>query len=368
MHGGAGPKVKASNLLTRNGTETVETGVVAGVLPEQRVMVRSRPAADRILPLVLIHLAICTVIYVALTIVCRAFPYVQAGADLVTQMKHQIAKTGRPFQNPGALHIAVFGNSRVLSGFIPAQFDEAVAAVLGRPVESYNFGLPGDTRFVDDLETMITRGVGPDVVLLTASWTTEPESQTTPFHFWANDQEIIDRLFPFRRLPRDLLILAASSHGSPARAREIYENNRKSMQAVEASRGYYFLARMSHFRNDELPPDLQLQTDTPSVMKTRDVPAHAPDLENLAALFAAHHIRCLLVPTYYREHEYAAAPPINQSTERALAGRANFAVLGPDYYLFPNNYFSDPKHLNPRGAQVYTDLLVKLTARTITGR
>ena len=45
------------------------------------------------------------------------------------------------------LHVMIFGNSKVLSGFLPSLFDREMAQLGVPDVESFNFGIPADDRF-----------------------------------------------------------------------------------------------------------------------------------------------------------------------------------------------------------------------------
>jgi hypothetical protein len=89
--------------------------------------------------------------------------------------------------------------------------------------------------------------------------------------------------------------------------------------------------------------------------------------ERLSALFAEHGITCLFVPTYYREHRFAPAPPTNSLSTNALGTGGRISQVGPDYLLYPNDHFADLKHLNPRGADRYTRDLAALVAGVIAG-
>ena len=40
-------------------------------------------------------------------------------------------------------------------------------------------------------------------------------------------------------------------------------------------------------------------------------------------------------------------------------------VIGPDYWQYPNRMFSDPAHLNPHGAEIYTRDLWNLVKREL---
>jgi hypothetical protein len=290
------------------------------------------------------------------------FPYLTSGSELVTHLKYDLARDGRPFDTSRGLKVMAFGNSKMLAGFIPSLFDEEMSRAGMPGVESYNYGLPGDSRFVAPLETLIARGTIPDVVLLLYPWPASDEPGPTFLHFAEHDAEIMDWLFPFHKLIRDFSIMVIDAHGVPRLVRENYLENERSVKQVEADKGYYFIARESHYPNHELPPDLKIATDAPNVVFPRIIPS-GPVFYRLASVFRMHHIKCILVPGYFREGQLAAPPAINMQSVTALSPYANFGVAGPDYFLYPNRLFSDITHVNPQGAKTYTRAVASLVAQ-----
>ncbi len=293
------------------------------------------------------------------------FPYVRPGDNLVTDMKHSNARDGNFFRSGKGdrLHVIAFGYSKMLSGFKPDLFDSELTTA-GFPVESYNFGLPGDSRFVSDLEAMAAHGTAPDIALLTFPWPADAAPGPTFFHFINNDQVLMTEIFPFHHLPRNLFILTVQAHGI-RHIKEVYKEDEEAVHQVYLDRGYYFIARQSHYPNDELPPDLRLPTDKPSSLSPRVVTL-GPIYQHLAAVLTAHKISCLFIPNYFREGEFASPPPINPQTVKMLSGQPNVEVLGPDYWLYPNHLFSDPEHANRPGADRYTQDVSALVSHWLT--
>ncbi len=306
-------------------------------------------------------LAVFAVLYAFFYAIHTRFPYVETGAVLVKRAKREMARSGAPFAEApaGALKVMTFGNSKTLSGFMPALFDRVVAEGGVSNVFSVNYGLPGDERFVGDLETMAQRGVAPDVALLIIPWTAADEPGPTFFQFVRHEREIMDQLFPFRHLPRDSAIMFIEAHGSPGRFSGVYHESKRIVEQVQTDRGYYFIARQSHYANDELPPDFRSPGDTPNVPFERTIPA-GPVRDRLLATLSAHHVRTVFIPTYYRENEFAAPAPMNAKAAAGLSDHPNVEIVGPDCLRFPNNLFSDATHLNPRGAEVYTRAIAGL--------
>ena len=292
----------------------------------------------------------------------QQFPYVQSGANLVGDMKHRLAREGNAFTSSrgSRLHVMAFGYSKTLAGFIPAQFDEAMASEGFPAVESYNFGLPGDSLFVADLEAMAARGTAPDVALLTFPWPEQDPPGPGLFHFINDDRDVMEKLFPFRHLPRDALIMLVEAGGLRS-MKALYAASENSVRQVAADRGYYFIARGSHYPHDELPADFKAPYDIATKIDPRPV-GLGPVYRKLAGVLSAHGIKCVFVPKYYREGEYAAPSAINVDTARVVAQTPDVFLEGPDYWLYPNRFFSDPVHANRQGAQAYTRQLAALMA------
>lgn len=288
------------------------------------------------------------------------FPYLRPGDNLVSDFKHSQARNGDLFKSAGGIHVMAFGYSKTLAGFIPKEFDSELAADGFPGVESYNFGLPGDSRFVADLEAMARHNTAPNIALLTFAWPALEDQGPTFFHFINNDWEMTDMIFPFRHLPRDFFIMATDAHGLSGLPKA-YAQSRHAVEQVASDRGYFFIARQSHFAHDELPEGYRLPTDTPKKIVPREVPL-GPVYQHLAAVLAAHKIECIFVPLYFREGEFAPVPAINETTVKTLAGQPNVTIVGPDYWLYPNCYFSDPQHANRAGAREYTRSLATLVA------
>jgi len=308
-------------------------------------------------------LIVFAIIYACFYAVWSRFPYVETGASLVKQGKRELARTANPFADapPGAIKVMTFGHSKMLSGFIPSLFDSRMSEAGVPSVYSYNFGLPGEERFVADLEVMVERGVAPDVAIFIVSWPAADEPGPTFFHFIQNEREIMEQLFPFRHLPRDTAIMAIEARGSLNGFARVYAEARRIVNQVQVNRGYYFIARQSHYPNDELPDVFRSPGDTPLTPYERAI-LGGPVRDRLLARLAAHKVRALFVPSYYREGEFAAPPPRNLASAAALEGRVGVDLLGPDYWRYPNKLFADPTHLNPRGAEDYTLDLSKLVA------
>jgi hypothetical protein len=205
---------------------------------------------------------------------------------------------------------------------------------------------------------MCARGQAPNVLLMTLPWSRDPRPRGF-LHFIPDDHAVIDELFPFRNLVRDLtaFLLAAPSHGGVIRYyRESEENERQ----VIAERGYHLITEQSRFAGGRLPDDFRLDSDQPLQRLPRDAPSPSTQIAQLNQLIRQYHIDCYFVPFYLREAEAAPAEARDAHFASQVEQATPCKLLGPDYYLYPNRLFADQTHLNQAGARVYTEALFHL--------
>jgi len=287
------------------------------------------------------------------------FPCLLTGADMVFQTKLSEERTPHLFKQPGKIPLLFFGNSKALSGFVPEKFDSAMDAA-GRPVESYNLGLPGNAYFVVRLAAIFAAGNVPKYILITIPWTPD-EHYGNIFHFVRHDSELMNDLFPFHFFARDILMASSSAilaHGHL----DYCETNRKIIAQLIAARGYFFVYDANKFPNGQLPTDYKEASDDPTRVSERVATTHEREFRKLNNLLDTYHVTCLMVPTYRRVGQFAQPPPINQRLEAELTPYPQVKLLGPDYILLDNRYFSDRTHVNRVGAQLYTKYLADLVA------
>ncbi|MFA7156733.1 MAG: hypothetical protein WC123_03480 [Bacilli bacterium] len=258
-----------------------------------------------------------------------------------------------PYKNK--FKIIIFGNSKVLSGFIPKYFDKLTSS--NDQVVSYNIGLPGCQHFVHELEILLEKKEIPTHVFITLPWE-RWEKRTR------KDSELMNYLFPFRTLPRDIILFALRST-TRGGLKRYYDFAKQSERLMLENRGYYFIEGQSHFPNDILPSDFELASDNPNFQKKRNFSTDGDVFKKLSRFAKEYGIMFFIVPTYYRCGEYA---PIfeNENNNTLVKNNPSYQILGPEYYLFENKYFSDQTHLNYQGAKLYTENLASLFSRSIT--
>lgn len=306
--------------------------------------------------------------WVALYVVDRALPFVRTGFRIVYGAKVEEERSGRlwPASVPASRRAVIFGNSKVLSGFLPARFDHAIEREARLQVESYNMGLPNEQHFVDDLERLVQAGQSPRRVFLTVV-PSESDKPISPFRFVPDDEAVIDRVFPFRRLPKDAVLFATMA-GRRGGFSAFYRYGEATVERMRRNRGYYFIEGQSHYANDRIPDDLRIEADRPQIVAQRSILTSSREFQRLNRLGEKCGLRYYIVPSYFREGEFADPPRENAGLRKALRPYPLFQVVGPDYLRLPNHCFSDPVHLNPEGAQIYTDSLANLIAPVLRGQ
>lgn len=250
-----------------------------------------------------------------------------------------------------------------MTGFKPESFDQ----LSGGTCASFNLGLPVTLfgrRFYElpELLAMLeASGQPPTEILITwqKPWPPREEEPRPSLSYWLTPKwdtaAVTYRLFPFRQLIRDgsIFLLRSLRRGGPSTFARACN---QELQSVLQGRGYYFIRSDSLYPKDRLPENYSLRTDWPSRTMARPVDVWEDYLKVFKA--AAPRAKLILVPNYYRANSCAPAPS-NAQLREALGGYG-VEVIGPDYFQYPNGYFSDAAHLNPAGAEIYTQDLWKL--------
>jgi hypothetical protein len=251
----------------------------------------------------------------------------------------------------------IFGNSKILAGFVPATFDQMSAADHWN-VSSFNSGFPGSDLLLPPLKAMCERGQAPNLLLLTQPWGDDPPRRGI-FRLIPDDHVVIDEIFPFRNFLRDFtafLLNAPGRGGVVSYYRESEENERQ----VIAQRGYHLITEQSHFPGGRLPDDFHLEADQPTEVIPRIPSLQSGQIFQLNQLVQQYHMDCYYVPYYLRIGEAAPAAAYDADFGALVEQRTACRLLGPDYYLYPNRLFADQTHLDEAGARVYTEALFRL--------
>lgn len=308
-------------------------------------------------------LSLCLLLWVLFYTIWRRFPEVTPGSLRVYDAKLAALKKPGVFGTPARSKVLVVGLSYTMTGFKPELFDR----LSGGNCASFNLGLPVTIfgRHVYQLPELLSMldasGQSPTEIWITWQEPWPPlkaESGPSSGHWltpkW-DTAAVTYRLFPFRQLMRDgsIFLLRSMKHGGPSAFARVCN---EELQSALQGRGYYFIKSGSIYPNDRLPEDYSLRTDSPTRIMARPVDLWEQYVKAFKA--AAPGARLILVPNYYRANSCAPAP--SNAQLREVLGRYGVEVIGPDYFQYPNGYFSDPAHLNPAGAEIYTQDLWKL--------
>jgi hypothetical protein len=159
----------------------------------------------------------------------------------------------------------------------------------------------------------------------------------------------------------------------------LYQYSRHQIEQMLADRGYFFISGSARFADNRLPPSFtmwidkvhgtwwwHLNVEEETNVHARDVVATGPQFTRLKEIANDSGIRFVFIPTYARVTHADRPPKINEATVQALAPYSpQFSVVGPDYIIYPNRYFSDEVHLNEEGADVYTRDLWDITRSSL---
>ena len=224
-------------------------------------------------------------------------------------------------------------------------------------MQSFNLGLPGDENFLPILTNFLDGGNRPTHVLIATAW---PDLQKpTLLSVITANRAVNQFLFPFHNLPRDLALFAFDALGGRGIGGQ-YAYGREQAAGMIADRGWYFIAGQSHFPNDQLPLDYALPSDTPAVQYTPPVYTQSYLFRRLTELAAQYDFQVWLIPTPFRQGEFAAPAGGANNGLNTIAGFDRVGRIGPDYVLLSPPNFSDPVHLNKFGAKEYSQYLAKL--------
>ncbi|MFB9265478.1 hypothetical protein ACFFWD_20370 [Bradyrhizobium erythrophlei] len=279
-------------------------------------------------------------------------PFVRPGSVVIAEAKFETLVQGKMFGLEDRNRVMIFGHSKLLSGLRPHDLDAAV----GPGFRSYNLGLPGELRFLPVLEAALQAGNVPTHVLLTLPWDNKRNADGF-IDVVRNDAAIANTVFPFRTVPRDAALFVFQNRGRLADAIRDVVSQRATMLA---DRGWYFIKSQSHYEGDRLPDDYALPTDHPTRPDVRMIPERSVSRARLEQLAKQYGFQVLFVPLFFRTGEFAPPPAADRARLEAISDRPLIRVLGPDYFVYPPAFFSDPQHMNPRGAQAYSIDLAKL--------
>lgn len=308
-----------------------------------------------------VFFALAAAIWLTLFALSKSFPFIQNGAAAVAQEKLALAQNPKLFAPTDKIRVVAFGNSKTLAGFRPSAFGPA----LGPGADAANLAIPGDDRFLDLLETQLSHGAAPTHVFLQSL----PRSSEQDDSLWSlllDNKRLGILLFPFRPFVRDAIIFAYESRRVGPFAQ--YRSNAAQIEQMRAERGYYFIKSQSHYADDRLPEGYSLPTDRPDQVSKRDIDPSDPQFRRLMDLAEKYNFEVMLVPIAYRRGEYAEPPAVDEEAAAVLKSYPRAHVIGPAYWIYELQDFSDPVHLNIPGAERYSKQLAALFQGQLASR
>ena len=294
---------------------------------------------------------ILLLLYLGIMQISEKLPYIKPGSDVMYAAKSKYLQNHLIFTVDKPIKVLALGNSKVMSGFIPDQFDHEVPGVV-----SYNAGFPNATTF--KLEEWLKRGNVPTHVLYMIPWRDSLAEKKSLFRFLPSDESIINALFPFHMIVHDVVFFIVHSHKFGGLLAS-YQYAKKQVTIMHRDRGYYFIEDQSRFSDYRVPDNFHFIDDDASVVKYREANIHTHAFQELKHLADQYGFKIIVMPYYLRKGERGAAG-MNHSMIEALRPYNEFHVVGKDYLLLDNHYFSDAAHLNPDGAQLFTHIIANL--------
>ncbi len=296
----------------------------------------------------------------------KALPFLTPGAEVIYRSKLEREFHGTIFPaNSTARKVIIFGDSRVLAGFIPDEFDR-LASEDGLNTVSFNSGYPGNPQFLPQLERIVeNKSNVPDILLLPNPGRTPTPSDA--FKPMPDDGTIADRLFPFRELIRNAASVLANA-GKHGGLLNFIRDSRSNGARMQQDRGYYALLELAETPHATLPDNFHFSSDLPNKVDLRSAAPESKELVELNTILREHNIQCYFVPNPVRTGMRAAAPEVDRDFQELLEQHTSCKLLGPDYYLYPNRLYSDIWHTNPAGAKIYTEAVYRLLAKQLKER
>jgi hypothetical protein len=300
------------------------------------------------------------------------------GAALICEAKREQVRSGEVRYQPGKLNVLFMGNSRILAGVVPPRFDELAA---GR-TSTWNLALPASPiamhYFV--LRDYLERNPPPEHIVLALSvnygqltgWYDQrgrfpyyaaqglAPGEAASFFVHRPDKSVVQNyLFPVRLYGDQLQRYLREWLLAPQTIGELKQRNTQQISQVLADRGYYYIREQARF-DGRLPDDFSAGRPPARFAREanrREVElARDPYVKMFFDLALERGIKVLMVEPPVRavlDERRKSCP----SHYRQLLSRYSNVAMSPEGWrqkLYPNRYFADTIHLNPDGAEAYT--------------
>ncbi len=293
------------------------------------------------------------------------------GAAQVCEMKRVAVRKGLIAHEPRAANVLFMGNSRILAGIVPRQFDALAKGV----TRSWNLALPAlpISCHYFQLRDYLRRNPAPEFIVLKLAVMRDKgndpqglfnyyacEGMTIPdelvSYLWhcRDKTVVVNYVHPIRRYYRCVRrsVKDLWAHGWEAVAAS-RKRNSEILAGVLEDRGYYFIREQAAAGNERLPDDFVPE----AVGGRRDVNLKAdPYVKMFFDLTAEKDIKVLLIefPTVGREDQGKEETPAHYRQLMKDYHNVFTATSGWVVKKYAPRYFADPTHVNREGARRFT--------------
>ncbi len=289
------------------------------------------------------------------------------GAALVCETKREMVRSGEAGYQEGKVNVLFLGTSRILAGIIPERFDQ----LSGGRTYSYNLALPalpiGPAYYI--LKDYLDRNPPPQYVIM--QFYINRCRNCTLFNYYAsqgyngigeladmmvnlrNKSIFLNAVFPFKMYRFFVIQHLLEALFRPGEIVKLREHNRVILNRMKADRGFYFIEEQAVEGNRLEGEAGGTATREPGTFD----PFYDPYTRKFFDLTADRGIKVLLIQPVYRKNQYKQhreLPP-HFSILMEHYSHIHMAPRGWKLKMYERRYFGDKTHLNPEGAERYTE-------------
>jgi len=291
------------------------------------------------------------------------------GASIVCEQK-RIAIRENKWEIPdGKKTVLYFGASDVLSALVPEVFD----STLNNKTYSLNLALPALPigPYYHALLDYLENNDPPDYIIMTYHVANEPvllfdsyanqgidfPGEVVSYFLYHNGSknQTINYLLPCHVYRKPMFKFLYNSVAYPSDIEEKRKQNNAIIRKMIEDRGYYFIKEQSRFPEGKLPADYKEKSDCPEY----EMKIYEPDgdvfVEKFFNLTKKHNVKVLLISHPARKGKYKQFDELPKVLKE-LSAKYDHIYFSRNWELpfYENRYFSDPLHLNEKGAMRFT--------------
>lgn len=322
----------------------------------------------RLLKKILLLMLILAVLIVVLNYLgIKAGSIYKDGAALVCESKREMVRSGEICYQEGKVNVLFLGTSRILAGIIPGRFDR----LSGGKTYSYNLALPalpiGSAYFI--LKDYLERNPPPQYVVMQLFVNRCRSCDLFNYYasqgyngigemadlFWnvENKSIIINGIFPFKMYRFFAVQYIFDSLFRRGRIVDILSNNRIILERMKEDRGFYFIEEQAVEGN-------RLEGTaggTPRRTAGSYDPFTDPYTRKFFDLTGENGVKVLLIQPVFRNKQYKQLTemPMQFASVMARYPHVHTAPKGWILKMYQRRFFADKTHLNPDGAERYTE-------------